>query len=243
MRDRKFGLKALGLALMAALGLMAFMAVAAQAETLPDGGKTGKFLVQGEAALAKTGVTFSTTQIGTGTLLVPTRVDILCKKGTVTGEFKTTEPIGLEALGSAEFTECTAWQPVALGATHTTSAKCTVKEPIIVEKARALPKLHEGEPYVELEEDGAVFTTVFLEGPECILTKKNEITGATHALVEGSGTAEPKLILSEEIAKLFQPSTTTGTHLKFGGLDAYIDATAQAKLTDAEHLTKTLGVC
>ena len=52
MRDSKFGLRAFGLALVAALGLMAFMAVAAQAEKLGDGGKEASFLVEKSTALA-----------------------------------------------------------------------------------------------------------------------------------------------------------------------------------------------
>jgi len=241
---------------MAALGLMAFTAVAAQAEepvALSDGGKAGLFLVNKEGALAKAGVTFSAEQQGTGTLLVPGRVDILCKKGSATGEFIN----DTEALGSAEFSECTAWQPVGLGLPHVTPAKCTVKEPIKVIKALALPKTHGGEPFILLEEDPTPaekaegkspgFTTIFLEGPECILTKENKVTGGVHVLIDNNDTTAPLLLFSEVIAKLFQPTTTTGTHLKFGAFDSFIDADATAKLTDANHTGVgkefPLGVC
>ena len=49
----KHGLKTFGVALVAALGLMALFAVGAGAENLKDGGKAGKFRVEGSSALAK----------------------------------------------------------------------------------------------------------------------------------------------------------------------------------------------
>jgi len=228
---------------MAALGLMAFTAVAAQAETLSDGGKEGSFLVNKEKALAKLGVTFEANQVGTGTLLVPGRVDILCTEGKTTGEFED----NTKAFGKASFTGCTAWQPVAEGAAHVTQVKCTVKTPIEVKKGQALPKKHEGSAYILLEEEGELFTTIFLEGPECPLTKENKVTGSVLGLVDKNETTEPSLLFSQAIAKLFQPTATTGNHLKFGAFEAYLDATAEGKLTDVNHTGEgkefPLGVC
>ena len=270
MRDSKFGLRAFGLALVAALGLMAFTAVAAQAEEpLEDGGKTASFLVNKEKALWKTGVTFEVSQVGTGTLLVPGRVDILCTGGVVTGGFiapvidknekgEVTAELP-QALGGATFTGCTAWSPVTTFP-HATKLACTVatvKEPkgnkeleekVIVEKAIALPKLHEKAPYVLLEEDGALFTTIFLVGAECPLTVENKVTGSVVGKIVNNDTLNPTVQLSQAIQKLFQvenkeTKVIKGDQLKFGTFQAYIDAEGTAKLTDKAHEKLTIGVC
>ena len=240
MRDSKFGLRAFGLAIMAALGLMAFMAVAAQAENLSDGGKAAKFLVGKSAALA-IGKSFEANQVGTGTLLVPGRVDILCTSGKTTGTVNSET----DASGVATFTGCTTWQPVTvLGASHVTKVPCTVKEPIVAE-GLALPKKHEGASYVLLEpkEGSVLFTTIFLSGAECPLTPENKVTGSIVGQVDNNDTTTPTLLFKHEIQKLFQTSTTAGDHLKFGAFEAYIDAEATGKVTTASHIGQTLGIC
>jgi hypothetical protein len=240
MRNSKFGLRAFGLALMAALGLMAFTAVAAQAEE--PVGTPGSFLVKGEKTLAKLGVTFSATQLGTGTLLVPGRVDILCTSGTATGEFHNESDVLVEAT----FSGCTPWQPVTvLGASHVTKVACTVAQPIVA-KALGKPRLHNGGKYVLLEGTAGanqLFASVLLEGPECPLTKHNEVKGSVVAQIDNSDTTEPTLLFSHTIQKLFQIGTTEGDRLKFGTLEAYVDGEAKGKLTDAAHVGLTFGVC
>ncbi len=256
MRDSKFGLRAFGLALVAALGLMAFMAVGAQAEeTLEDGGKAGKFLVNKAAPTTGATSTFEVNQVAgtTGTLLVPGRVDILCTGGKVTGEFKSST----EALGSAKFTGCTAWSPVTTFPHATQIKTCTVstkkegaggeKEVVVVEKAIALSKLHNGEPYILLEEDGAAFTTIFFEGKECSLTPENKVTGSVVGKIDGNDTVNPTVLLSQAIQKLFQienkeTKVIKGDQLKFGTFQAYIDAEGIATGTGV-NASKTLGVC
>jgi hypothetical protein len=236
MRDSKFGLRAFGLALVAALGLMAFMAVAAQAENLTDGGKPGLFLVNGAAAAA--GVAFEVNQEGTGALSVPGRnLGILCTSGVIKGEFKS----DTEALGNAKFTGCTAWEFADLekGETHKNKLACVVHEPIEVTKAKALPKLHknasgETEKFVLLEEDGEAFTTVVLLS--CALPEKNVIKGSLAVKVDKSDTVEPLVLALEE----FQ--TLLGDKLTFGGFAAQLKATGHAKLTGADA-GKTVGVC
>ncbi len=241
MKNSKFGLRAFGLALMAALSLMAFSAVAAQAENLSDGGKAAKFLVGKSAALA-VGKTFEGNQVGTGTLLIPGRVDILCQNGTaITGAINSET----DASGTATFTGCTAWSPVTiLGNPHVTKVACTVKEPIVA-GGLALPKLHEGAPYILLEpkEGSASFTTIFLEGPECPLTKENKLTGSVVGQIDKNDTVEPLLLFNHTIQKLFQTSATLGDHLKFGAFEAYIDAEAHVKIIIASHIGQTVGVC
>ncbi len=239
MKNSKFGLRAFGLALVAALSLMAFSAVAAQAEELSDGGKAAKFLVEKSAALA-VGKTFEANQVGTGTLLVPGRVDILCTTGTTTGTVNNET----DASGTASFTGCSAWSPVTvLGASHVTKVNCTVKEPIVA-GGLALPKLHNSGQYVLLEQKEAAvpFATVFLEGAECPLTKENKVTGSVVGQVDGNDTKTPKLLFSHTIQKLFQVGAA-GDHLKFGAFEAYLDAEATGKVTTVSHKELPLGVC
>jgi len=228
----------LSLSAVAAFSLTVLTADAVQAEALSEGGKAALFLVGKSGGPATLSTTFGATQEGTATLLVPNRVDILCTKGTASGEFEN----DTKAFVSAEFSSCTTWQPVALEKTHATSVPCTVKEPIKVTTSQALPKEHEGEPYVLIEENGEIFTTVLLEGAECPITKTNKVTGSTHLLIDSNDTTEPTLLFSEEIAKLFQPTASTGNHLKFGAFEAHIDANLKIKLTDAAHTGKTLGI-
>jgi hypothetical protein len=234
MRDSKFGLRAFGLALVAALGLMAFMAVAAQAENLA--GTAGLFLVNKEGALAKAGVTFDVKQVGVGALSVKGRnLGILCGEALITGEFLNDK----EALGKAEFKgDCLAFEYAEIekaGVTHKTPLACIVDEPIIVEKALALPRIHNSEPYVLLEEDGAAFTTVVLL--KCALPEKNVIKGSLAVKVDNSDTIEPTVLASEAIQTLLLGS------LSFGGFAAQLKGEGKGKLTDAAHIGKTVGVC
>jgi hypothetical protein len=233
--------RTLCLSVAAALGLMAFTAVAAQAEELSDGGKTGSFLVKKEKALVKLGVTFGFTQIGTGTILVPGRVDILCTTGTAGGEFHNESDV----LATATFTNCTTWQPVIiLGNSHTISIPCTVQEPIVL-SGLGSPKIHNGEPYILLEGSAGanqLFGHVTLSGAECPLTKLNEVRGSIVAKIDSNDTTEPLLLFNHTIQKLFQVGAA-GDHLKFGALEAYLDAEARINLTDPAHKGLTFGVC
>jgi len=241
MKNSKFGLRAFGLALMAALSLMAFTAVAAQAVNLEDGGKPAKFLVELNAALS-VGTTFEANQVGAGTLLVPGRVDILCQKGKVTGTINSET----DASAVAEFTECLTWQPVTeLGASHTTHIECIVKEPVIAE-ALVLPKLHESGFFLLFESinlSGKPFAVVTLEGAACPLTKINEVKGSVVAEIDNNDSVEPLILFSHTIQKLFQTSATAGDHLKYGAFEAYVDADAKAKITSPPHIGKKLGIC
>lgn len=212
-------------------------APAANAEALTDGGKTGLFLVNKEAALAGPGVTFEANQVGTSALTVKGRVGILCKTGLTRGEFKN----DTEALGNAQFSDCTAWAPVNLeeGKTHAISLPCTVTEPIKVAKVRFLPKLHEAKPFLQMEEDGEIFTKVFFAGAECTLTKTNEVKGTLSAEVaEGNDSAEPTVAASEVIQKLMGSNLTFGA----GGLEAQAKSTWKVKLCDPLHEGMALGV-
>ncbi len=224
----------------AALILMGIMAVTARAEeALKDGGKAASFLVNKLTSLAKAGVTFEVNQVGTGAILVLGKYDILCTGGVAAGEFKSST----EALFGAKFTGCTVWSPVEVGKTHTAKLPCTMKgESIVVEKAIALSKKHEGLPYVLVEEDGSAFTTINFEGMECPLPKTTSLRGSIVGKVINSDTVEPTLEFSQAIQKLFQVGLE-GDHLRIGTFEGYIDGAVNAKLTDATHKGLTLGVC
>jgi hypothetical protein len=119
-----------------------------------------------------------------------------------------------------------------------------VAEPITA-TALALPKLHNSEPYVLFEGTagaGQLFTTVVLTGAECPLSKNNDLKGSVVAQIDDNNTVEPLLLFDHTIQKLFQTTATLGDHLKFGNLEAYIDADLKAKLTGS-HIGLTLGVC
>lgn len=201
---------------------MAFMAIGAQG---------AQFLVNKETALAKAGVTFQATQIGQKTFAVPGRVDILCGLSTITGEFVSSN----EAKGSAQFSKCSAWQPVKVeeGKTHTVKLPCTVSEPIIVANSKAQPIEHSGEFYIKLLE---IKTIVMLTGPECPLTKENVILGVILVKVHNSNTVEPVGLASQAIQKLL------GAEMHFGTLEAFIKGEWSLKLTDAAHVGQTVGV-
>jgi len=123
-----------------------------------------------------------------------------------------------------------------------TKVECTVKEPIVAE-GLALPKLHNGASYLLLEQKAGseLFTTIFLEGAECPLTKENKVTGSVVAQIDNNDTIEPTLLFNHTIQKLFQTSATLGDHLKFGKFEAYLDVEAKAKNTTEFGLP--LGVC
>jgi hypothetical protein len=235
---QKHRTRAFGLSLMTVLGLLAFGAVGAQAENLSNGGIAGLYTVNELSTLAKPGVTILWEQEGTSTFLVPGRgYDKLCKKGDIEGEFKS----DVEILGRAVFTECTIWENVALGLEHKVKIPCTVAEPVEYKKLRILPKKHEGLPYLLFEEDGEPFTTLKLSGPECPLPLSSVITGSFVAQVDNNNTAEPLLLFSEEIQKLFQVGAA-GDHLKAGAFEMYIDANFKGRLTDAAHLGMKFAV-
>jgi hypothetical protein len=125
----KYGLKILGLALMAAVGLMAFSATAALAVSLELGDKfysnneaAGKFLVN-SGTVSPTGATTQAVagkQIGAGRLLIPGKAaELNCLKGeittaTVDNEYENFVTAKKEAFGHGSgtilFKECTTEQ-------------------------------------------------------------------------------------------------------------------------------------
>ena len=236
MRNSKFGLKAFGLVIMAALGLMAFTAVAAQAENLSGGGVAGKFKVLGsESLLAKaTGL-----QENVGILLVPARnLEIRCAGGHLREGSEIIN--GNEGLVVLEFLEC-------LSFVHTTGehmGNCIIEDVpgsgdrVILATARLLPKLHEGQLYVLAEVDSpssTVFAFIkYKSGTGCVLPLSNEVKGSVVGQLTdanaGAEAVQHLVTFSEAIQKLFQ-SGGVGDKLTFGAFESYINGSATVELT------------
>lgn len=244
---RPCSLRIVGPLLLGVLGLIALTAVTAQAENLTDGGKPAEFLVNRETTLAKAGVHFHLFQKGVSALSVKERnLGILCSAGVIVGEFKSAK----EALGSASFSNCKAFEWVDLEnkkevKIHTKELPCAVTEPISVKNAIALPRKHEGEAFVLLEEDPTTkekeekkspgFTSVTLTGEECALPKTTEIRGSLSVAIDGNNRIEPSVLASQESQEL------GGSKLTFGGFPAQIKSEAKTELTGG-HIGLTVGV-
>jgi hypothetical protein len=248
-------LRALGASLAAALGLMAFFAVAAEAENLKDGGKAGSFTVLGSGPLA-VGAKFTGklealtgTELVHGVLLVPGRsIQILCSTAHVTeGKFISST----EALVVFEYLECLTFNT---GGEHI--ANCKIDDPshagaddrIILGKAILLPKLHEDSAthtqklFVLFEPDASeVFTVILYEkGKGCVLPHENKIGGSFVAEAKEIEEGKKWLLTSNEATqKLFQvnlggsPPAIHGDRILFGAFDSYIDANEVVELIGA----------
>lgn len=238
MRTSKFGLRAFSVALVAMLGLMAFSAVAAQAENLKDGGKAAKFAIGGNSALI-VNETFNGT-VGPGKLLVEGRkLEIKCTKGEVLeGKFLNES----EALAKVVFEGCKAF----VHKTGEPITTCIIKDKVLgLEKIKALgigiAKKHENNPYVLFKQDGEEpFAIIEFEaGKGCALPLVNKVTGSVVA--ESSAAAiEPTLTFNEGVQKLFQVGTE-GDKLLFGTFEAFVEGKATLKLTGA-HAGQSFGV-
>jgi hypothetical protein len=217
MRNRKFA-RALGLSLLAALSVMAFTAVSAQA---------GGFLVNGAKLLAK----IVGEQEGLGTLLVPGRnLKLVCHEGEI---LPGSEIISYtEALGKVLFKNCLAFD------TAGNPLPCT---PTVHETtAKVLPILHKNgsgvnEPYVLFEPDPTLFTIVLFTGGSCPLPEENPVNGTVVAKVDNNNTTEPLLLFDETIQLLI------GDELKFGGFKSYIDGAAKIRGVDS-HLNALIKI-
>jgi hypothetical protein len=228
----KHTLKALGLSLIAALGLMAFSAGAAQA---------GEIQVEGSAALA-TGRTVNATQEGEGTLLVPSlNIEIVCKKLTAANTTVTSGPLGT-ASAEVLYEECVVWsiqketeklievltscQILASGATKTKGH--------ITAKGVGKIILHNANTETFLLAEGAPFATVeFTKGIGCALTNPVKVSGAvvfkvvTGNLIPSAANkvVKPLIEASKTLQKLI------GDKLLYGVNEAFIDGSALLELT------------
>lgn len=233
----KYGLKAFGVSLMAVLGLMAMFAVAAQAENLSDGGKAGKFKVEGSSALV-IGAKFVGVQEGAGKLLIAAKnAFVECKKGKVTSGEGVSES---EVKAVVLFEECATFEDKS--PFNALTACNVIGEPASTGKveAKGVGKaiLHEGKLYVLLS--GAPFATIKF-GPECGIGVKVEVKGSVVAEVDnGEEKLTHLLTFSEAIQKLFQVGGV-GDKLLYGASEAFINASATVELTE-KHAGKVWSV-
>jgi hypothetical protein len=245
----KYGLKALGVSLMAVFGLMAFFAIGAQAANLSDGGVAGNFRVEGLSTLVK-GTKFTGTQEGAGKLLIGSKnAFVECKTGTVTAAEGLSES---EVTATVLFEECATFEDKLNAEKKFPELKaCDVLgEPASTGKVEAKgigkAKLHEGELYVLLS--GSPFATLKF-GEECGIGVKVAVSGSVVAkVISGSTEATSHLIeFSEAIQRLFQKRNAVtdafeaGDRLLYGAAEAFITASANVSLTGT-HVNKNWSV-
>jgi hypothetical protein len=235
MRNSKHGLKAFVLAIMAALGMMAFAAGGAQAQNpeplaSPATNSAGTYLINlGAALLANIDGTG-----GLGSLLVPGRnLKIECHEAHLE-EAKIHS--STDALGKVTFLGC-----VSLDLTTGAALPCETKVlKTISATALALPILHgpesNRESFVLFEPQGENFTVVtYKEGTECPLPLNNPVKGSIAGLVDDLETVKQLILFNPDIQLL------TGDKLSFGGFPSYIHADVTVELTPP-HEGQKLGI-
>jgi hypothetical protein len=237
MRNSKHGLKALVLTMMAALGVMAFSAVGAQA-ALPGDSSVGEFLINLAAVGAlKASVTGS--QLGNGYLLVATRdLKIECT--------------GLDVVGGVINSSTDAFVEVLFLGCLANNHKGEMLEGCefkvlkdITADALVLPILHNGENFLLFEPldnkvfpEPDVFTVVsFKPGIGCVLPLNNPVTGSVVAKVDQLEAEKPEILFSEAIQLL------SGDVLQYGtaAQTSYVNGTADLELTGT-HKGLKLGI-
>lgn len=217
MMHRAPGLRMIGLSILAAFGLMAFTATAAQAE--------GEFKIGGKT-FAELGIeeeSFAGSLSGTyGLLTVPSlgyeincgAMDVLegkiLLKGVADVTFKLLKCTALVAKTKEELSTCT------VDSFTTTKLKGSVL-------------LHEGKVFLLFEpvlENGALML-LKISGGECVLAKEIETKGSFVGEIGAEGTV-PKLVLSDKAT-----SATLGDHISLALIptELFADGTLQLELT------------
>jgi hypothetical protein len=219
MSYRKNGLKALGLMVVAALGLMAFMATGAQANWLVNGVE-----LKANEAVAATAHT-------NGILTVPAKkLEIECT--TLASKNLKLLASSATAEGEVEFSNCTTFSPP--GAERKEQKNCKPGEPI---KAGGKAKLilHNAQNYVLFEPTtaGGKFATITF-GELCSLTETSDVKGTLVAECLTSALAHADCNTSEA-SHLIQPAPAalfTGDKLTYGaGLEATLKGVAKVELS------------
>ena len=244
MRNSKHGLKAFVLAIMAALGMMAFSAAGAQAQhelhllilagetnpnPLTNGGTLGTYLIElGEALLA-----IVTGEAEPGYLLVAARdLKIECTTGHVnTGKIDSLT----DALAVVTFLGC-----VANNHAGVPIEGCEFKElGTIKASALVLPVLHNNISYLLFEPlEGTQFANVsFKANQGCVLPLNNPVTGAVVAKVDALDAVVQNILFNEPTQLLL------GDVLRYGALanTSYINGHGTIEL-DGEHAGDKLGI-
>lgn len=228
MSHKKHGLRAFGLTLIAALGLMAFMAVSAQANWL--------VLLNGETLelAAKEEVKVETHQEGNLLYKNSTGTGIEVRCGTVVGEDLLLAPGTKEeatASGKVAFSKCKTFTE------GTPQEKCDpINQPI---KAGGTAKifLHEKtRNYVLFSpESGEVFTEIKFS-LSCALTETNKVKGflvAECGLLNGEGKFvgnDCKEHMTSHLLKQAPAALFPNDKLKFGNASAELDGIAKVEL-------------
>lgn len=227
MRHSESWIKAFGLTFIAALGLMAFTAVVAQAEVLTDGGKAGSFQIsKGGALLA----TLTGKSEGHIRILEPGRnLTILCSKlEFLEGEILSSEA----ALVKILYLECIA----LLFSKESVEIPCKLVGGGILTQLRALAKTHEGNPYILLEGDPTTIGVIQYEsGTGCPLPLNNSIVGSVIGEVTPGEGVSRLIQFKEPIQKLFQDK------INYGTLELILDANIVLELTGA-HAGQSWGI-
>jgi hypothetical protein len=244
MGYRKHGLRALGLCLVAALGLIAFSAAAAQAAP-------PSWLVLANTTLVKTetisGKLHSPTALLKSVIgVTKTPILIHCSTLTVTDGllFGTSSGAGVEgtALGILKFTNCLTL--LEEGGVFVDSPNCKPAEPIEA-AVKALLILHSTKTFILFEPDsGEVFTSIKFVAP-CVLPESTNITGEVVAeCVKAANLNEEEPCLSDIVSHVIQPlkvPTLVATNvLKFGKNEASLTGAAALELSGA-HAGKVWG--
>ncbi len=219
MNYGKQGIKALGLSIIAALGVMALMATAANA--------SGAFTFEEPTKGSIIGKAENTLE---GRLLILSlNMEIFCHEATATGSIDETG----SGTVTVEITKCLA-QEAKSGALS--GAVCEI--PNITAKATALVILHEGSVKLEVHdsgkglpfllltpEDGLTFAKVS-NNSECALPEVANVKGTLIASISNPhGTDVQKLISTKNMSSLF------GILLKYGSNSAHLDADMQMELS------------
>jgi hypothetical protein len=227
MRHSKLRIKAFGLTVAVALSLMAFTA-AAQAEVLAGGGNEAVFQIQGGSALLATLTGESEGQVR---ILEPARnLTIRCNTlDFVEGKILTAK----EALIKITYLEC-----VALEFSNESQeiANCKLINGAIPTTLRALPRTHEGKPFILLEGDGANIGTIQYEKEKgCVLPSTSPIQGSVIGEVTTGEAVQPLLQFKEATEKLF------GDKINYGTFQLVLDASITLELTGT-HKGMSLGI-
>ncbi len=241
--QNKHVVKVLGLSLMAALGLMAFTAVGAQAANLSPPFTHGKTFVLG----VNTGLTSVIgTAEGTGTLLVPAlSVEISCTdfevlNGTVNSEGHGTAKVlflGCQVFSINAKGELTSAEPLPCQLLDSVSGKVGH----VTAEALVLVALHENKDYLIFEQLNLVETTPlatlkYTAGTGCPIPLKQEVKGrVVFEILTGdkhNGGAEVENAVGAKIqggSKVTQELFTS--KLLYGINESFIDGKANLKLT------------
>jgi len=238
MNYRKQGLKALGLSLLAVLGLMAFAASGAQA--------SGKVLVEGLTPPFTVGITGGTDALTSDRLwILNLNMELACPETTVTEGLLTS--VG-HMSATVKFGNCTVQGTTAAGALIGSS--CVPNPNSVTFKVLALVILHEGNTKLTLDglggeehklpknglpyllftpPDGLTFLTVTNSDEECLLPESATVKGCFVAKFHTTGDQAVHLIDTRGMLSLF------GCELRYGSNVAHLEGDKLLELTNSAH--------